>query len=83
MRVLTVKLPDELGRELDYAVTESGVSKSNFVREAIAHYIVHPKQKRKRFVSALALAGDIVGSIARSPRGLASDPKLLIDFGKD
>ena len=82
MHLLTVKLPDELERELERAAAGRGVSKSRLVREAIASHLARPRRKAGRFVSALDLAGDLVGSIRRSPRGLATDPKFLADFGE-
>ena len=81
MQLLTVKLPDELERDLERAAAESGVSKSQAAREAIARYVAATTRKPKTYVSALDLAGDLVGRIKRAPAGLSSDPKFLDDFG--
>jgi predicted DNA-binding protein len=83
MSMLTLKLPKELERELHRAAVTRGVSKSQLAREAIASYIRRPPSGDEHFVSALDLAGDLVGSIKRSPRGLTTNPKFMDDFGKD
>lgn len=82
MRVLTVKLPDELGRELERAAGSRGISKSQLAREAISRHVALPDRRGGQFVSSLELAGDLAGSIHRSPRGLATDPKFLDRFGR-
>lgn len=83
MSMLTLKLPEELERELRRAAVTRGVSKSQLAREAIASYIRRPRGSDEHFVTALDLAGDLVGSIKRSPRGLTTDPRFMDDFGKD
>jgi hypothetical protein len=83
MSMLTLKLPKELERELNRAAATRGVSKSQLAREAIARYIRRSRGGDEHFVSALDLAGDLVGSIKRSPRGLTTNPKFMDDFGKD
>lgn len=83
MSVLTLKIPAELEHELDRAAVMRGVSKSQLAREAISSYLSRPHTKAKRFVSALDRAGDLVGSIGRSPRDLATNPKFMEDFGQD
>jgi hypothetical protein len=83
MSVLTLKIPKELERELSRTAVMRGVSKSQLAREAIASYVGRSKAKGQRFVSALDLVGDLAGSIKRSPRGLATDPRFMEDFGKD
>ena len=83
MSVLTLKIPEELERELGRAAVTRGISKSQLAREAIASYIRRPRSQGGRFVSALDLAGDLVGSVKRSPSDLATNSKFMDDFGKD
>ena len=82
MSVLTLKIPEELERELGRAAVTRGISKSQLAREAIASYIRRPRSQGGRFVSALDLAGDLVGSVKRSPSDLATNSKFMDDFGK-
>ena len=83
MTILTLKIPEELERELEDAAHVRGITKSQLAREAIASYIRRPARKANRFVSALDLAGDLVGSVRRAPRELATDPKFMDDFGRN
>lgn len=83
MSVLTLKIPKELERELSRTASRRGVSKSQLAREAIAGYLRRPTKSDTPFVSALDRAGDLVGSIKHSPRGLSTDPRFMDDFGQD
>ena len=82
INVLTLKIPEDLDRDLERVAQERGVSKSHLAREAISRLVTVPNAAGKGFVSALELAGDLVGSIDRSPRGLSTNPKHLEGFGK-
>lgn len=82
MNTLTVKIPEELERALDRAAVLRGVSRSRLVREAIAVHVA-PIKAEAHSACALALAGDLVGRVRRSPRDLASDPRYMRGYGED
>ena len=81
MQLLTLKVPDELARDLERIAAQSGLSKSQVAREALTRYVAATVRKNKTFASALDMAGDLVGAVKRAPPGLATDPKYLDDFG--
>lgn len=81
MSTLSLKLADKLDREIVRASRKQGISKSELVRRAINRYLNH-LQDEKPFVSALELAGDLVGSIKGLPSDLSSNPKYMEDYGK-
>jgi hypothetical protein len=83
MNVLTVKISAQLERDLDIAAATSGSTKSDVARKAIAQFVAQPAVGGHRFISAYELAGDLVGTIARSPRGLATNRKYMHGFGKE
>ena len=83
MGVLTLKIPDKLARELSRAALARGVPKSRLAREAIASYLGSLVGRKRPFVSALDLAGDLAGRVRAGPHDLATNPRHMEDFGKD
>ncbi len=81
MGTLTIKLPPGLENELEHASEREHLTKSEFVRRAIAAYIA-PRSAQGDFVSALDQAGDLVGCFAGGPADLSSNPRHMDDFGK-
>lgn len=82
MNTLTIKIPARLEAEIREASAQEHLNKSEFVRRALEGYL----QQRKPsipFISALDLAGDLVGCFAGGPDDLASNPAHLSDFGRD
>lgn len=79
MRLVSVKLPLEIADEIDAMARARNLTRSDIIREAAAEYLVradHPSR-----LSALAVAGDLVGSL-EGPEDLATNPAHLEDFGK-
>ena len=76
MRPLTIKLPKHLDELVDRIARDRNVSRAEVVREALAAYVARPAG------SALALAGDLVGSLHGLPSDLATNPKHMKGFGK-
>lgn len=76
MRTVTVKLPKHLDDALDRIARQRGISRSAVVRQALGAYAARPK------LSALDLAGDLVGSVRGGPPDLSTNPKYMKDFGK-
>jgi hypothetical protein len=84
MSTLTVKLSPALGAALTDASLRAQLTKSEVVRRAVIAYLVPggPHEGGAKPVSALALAGDLVGCFAGGPSDLASNPRHLDGFGQ-
>lgn len=81
MNTLTIKIPVALEREISLASRREHVTKSEFVRRAVAAYVARAPGQAT-FVSALEQAGDLVGCFKGGPKDLASNPKHMEGFGK-
>ncbi len=80
MKTLTVKLPDELARQIDQAARQRGCTRSALIRQALTGYLVEG-QTSGHGPSALDLAGDLVGCVD-GPEDLSSNPDHLADYGR-
>jgi metal-responsive CopG/Arc/MetJ family transcriptional regulator len=76
VQTISLKLPPSLSVKLERAAKERGQTKSEVVRLALAHFL-----KNERPMSALELAGDLVGC-GRGPGDLSTNPKYLEGFGQ-
>ena len=81
-RTLTLKVSDQLRKQIAAASRRKNISSSELVRRAVQRYVVDPEEEEAGFVSACELAGDLVGSLKGGPKDLASNPKHLQDYGK-
>lgn len=81
MGTLSLKVEDKLDREITRVSRRQGISKSELMRRAVHQYLGQQKGE-KPFVSALELAGDLVGSIKGLPSDLSTNPKYMDDYGK-
>jgi len=74
VRKVTVSLPDELAAEIDAAAAEQGVSRSEIVQEASAHYLAltveerAAEERRSRAMRALEGMKRIAAMPKRDPR---------------
>ena len=82
MSTLTIKIPAQLGRQLEEATRRAHITKSELVRRALAAYMSRTGDASRGFVSALEQAGDLVGCFAGGPSDLSTNLKHLDDFGK-
>ena len=80
MTTISLKVPESLAREVALEARRRGVSKSAWVREALERAAKEGRRKKK--LSCLELAGDLVGSLRGGPSDLSSNPKYMEDFGK-
>ena len=80
MKTISLKLPDGLHAKLERAAKQEMQSKSEIVRAALEQFL-NGKRTSKKFVSALELAGDLVGS-CQGPGDLSTNPKYMEGFGK-
>jgi predicted DNA-binding protein len=76
MKTLSLKLPVHLSVKLERAAKQRGQSKSEIVRSALEQFL-----KGERPMSALELAGDLVGCAA-GPADLSTNPKYMEGYGK-
>jgi hypothetical protein len=79
MKTLSLKVPDELDREILELARRKGWSKSRVIRRAIAAYA--PRGGRVSRGSFLARAEDLIGSVS-GPPDLSSNPARLKRFGR-
>lgn len=75
MNTLTLKVSDKLLREIALASRHHRISKSELMRRALQLYLAQQAQ------SALALAGDLVGSLKAGSADLSTNPKYLKGYG--
>ena len=80
MKVLSLKLPEQLDRKLSAVVKRRGMRKSVVVREALERYVDESREIRKG--SFLDLAGDLVGCVKDAPADLSCNPKHLDGYGR-
>ena len=79
MKTLSLKVPDDLDREIEDLARRKGWSKSRVIRQAIAGFV--PRDNRASKGSFLAQAGDLIGCVS-GPSDLSSNPAHLKGFGR-
>ena len=80
MKTISFKLPENLDAKLNRAAQQRDQTKSAVVREALEQFL-NGRRTRKKSVSALELAGDLVGC-CQGPGDLSTNPKYMEGFGK-
>lgn len=80
MKTMSLKLPARLSAKLDRAAKKRRQSKSALVRAALEEFLDSPPASL-RTISALELAGDLVGC-AEGPDDLSTNPKYMEGYGK-
>ena len=78
MKTISIKLPPELDSRLSALVAQRGTTRSRLIRQIVERHLLAAPAKG----SALAYAGDLVGSIKKMPRDLSTNPKYLKGFGR-
>ena len=81
MKTISLKLPAGLHAKLERAARQNKQSKSDIVRSALEHFLNGQPPKSRRAISALELAGDLVGC-AEGPGDLSTNPKYMEGFGE-
>ena len=79
MKILSLKLPDELAQELSAQARSRGTTKSEILREALADFLAKTPQPAAG--SFLDRAGDLVGSL-EGPGDLSYNKKYLDGYGR-
>jgi Arc/MetJ-type ribon-helix-helix transcriptional regulator len=80
MKTISLKLADNLNRKLELAARKRGQTKSAVVRAALEE-VLNRKGGGQRPLSALELAGDLVGCAA-GPGDLSTNPRYLEGYGQ-
>jgi metal-responsive CopG/Arc/MetJ family transcriptional regulator len=75
MRVVSIKLPDELDQQLTEIARRRNASRSAILREALESFARGSKR------SVTAAAGELVGSL-NGPRDLSSNAKHMSGYGE-
>lgn len=81
-RTLTLKVSDQLRRQIAAQSRRRNISSSELVRRAVQRYVAEAGPEDGSFVSALELAGDLVGSQKGGPKDLSTNPRHLLDYGQ-
>jgi predicted DNA-binding protein len=76
MKTISLKLPPSLSVRLERAARERGKSKSEVIRAALEQHL-----KGERPMSALELAGDLVGC-CEGPADLSTNPQYMEGYGE-
>jgi Ribbon-helix-helix protein, copG family len=79
MKILSLKLPDELEQELSAQARSRGTTKSEVVRAALVDFLAKAPEPNKG--SFLDLAGDLVGCL-EGPEDLSSNKSYLDQYGR-
>lgn len=79
MKTISLKLPDELDKELTTRAEHRQTTKSALIREAIEGYLTSNTPPPRG--SALDLAGDLVGCV-EGPGDLSYNKDYFRDFGR-
>ena len=79
MKTISLKLPDDLDKELTSRAEHERTTKSALIREAIEGYLAQAPGPRKG--SFLELAGDLIGSV-EGPGDLSYNKEYLKDYGR-
>jgi Arc/MetJ-type ribon-helix-helix transcriptional regulator len=79
MKILSLKLPDDLAQELSAQARSRGTTKSEVLRQALVDFLAKAPQPDKD--SLLDRAGDLVGRL-EGPEDLSYNKKYLDDYGR-
>ena len=79
MKILSLKLPDDLAEALAARAQSRGATKSEILREALVDFLAKEPERDKG--SFLDLAGDLVGRL-EGPGDLSYNKKYLDNYGR-
>lgn len=79
MKTVSIKLPPELDSRLSALVVQSKTTRSRLIRQIVERHLLETRTAKD---SALARAGELVGSVRRAPRDLSTHPRHLKGFGQ-
>ena len=76
MRVVSIKLPADMDRELTALARKRRLTRSAVVREALNSYARKPRR------SVISAAGELVGSLRGAPTDLSVGSAHMANYGK-
>lgn len=79
MKVMTLKLPDQLDRRLRVTAKQKRTTKSALARQALEAFLVDSRGQQTPSVHDLL--ADLAGSV-EGPEDLATNPKYMEGFGR-
>lgn len=77
---ITIRIPQDLERQLRNRSRLKGQTESTLVREALEHYLGQPFAEHSAYEAAQA-AG-LIGSVKRAPKDLSTNRRHLGGFGR-
>ena len=80
MKMISLKLPDEVDAKLTARANRTGKTKSALTREALSAFL--DGGGKKSGVSCFDLARDLAGSLKGGPPDLSSNKKYMRGYGK-
>lgn len=85
VRKVTISLPDELAARIDAEAAATGITRSELVQEASAHYIAHTTQEREieRVRARRRRAIEMMQEIGRMPERDSRPSLEIIKEGRD
>jgi Arc/MetJ-type ribon-helix-helix transcriptional regulator len=83
MNTISLKVPRKLEGRLERASKARGISKSEFVRQAVEKALDQMALRAEGKPNLLELAGDLVGGIKGAPSDLSHNPAYLKGYGED
>jgi Arc/MetJ-type ribon-helix-helix transcriptional regulator len=83
MNTISLKVPRKLEGRLERASKARGISKSEFVRQAVEKALDQMATRAEGRPNLLELAGDLVGAVKGAPSSLSHDPEYLKGYGED
>ncbi len=76
MRVVSIKLPADLDKELTELARKRRLTRSAVVREALDSYARRPRR------SVISAAGGLIGALKGGPVDLATSGRHMAGYGK-
>lgn len=80
MQTISLRLPEDLLKQLDHEAKARRVTRSALVRESLEKAL--RKRPSSRAVSCYDLSQDLAGSVKGLPKDLADNPKYIEGFGR-
>jgi len=80
VRKVTISLPDELLESVDRDAAAAGISRSELIQEASAHYIAHTADERTSEQRRREVEGAIEGIRAMSAKYPLRDPRPSLEI---
>jgi hypothetical protein len=81
VKVVTIKLPEDLDHKVARAAARAGVSKSSVVRDALVAYLGESRAGGGGGPSVFDVVGHVIGAVV-GPGLAATDPERMKGYGR-